>query len=493
MNDKASGISREKLMESFAKSVKCGIMYISGVNRNSENFENSKNSINSCSCNCGLIKNSRKNKINADSSISSISSISSAESVISGEGCYCLGAHRYAGEQSERFGGKYIYFCPAGFVFVICPIIKNGDYNYNNYSYNNYNNYGGYGNYNGFGEYRQYLTAGPMSPVNCEDFDIDELIKGLGLNLGWDEVSELVKNVPVIPSDMITHVANLLSVCSRHLSDSEYLNKFIKNDEIYEQQNQIGEYIQNVKAALIKESQSYISYPYDKEKQLVYAIVSNDLANSRKYLNEILGHIFLASANNLDVIKVKAMELSVMISRAALDGGADQSKIFDINIKFLSEFFNYKTIEEICWALTDILRKFTRETFEFSTVKHVDLISKAVSYVKTNYMRKLTLNEVASYVFLSPSYFSKIFKEEMNYYFNDYLNYVRVEKSKMLLLTEKISLVDIADNVGFYDQSYFNKVFKKITGVTPKKYKESNGKIPPYEKPEKPEKPNKAY
>ena len=97
-------------------------------------------------------------------------------------------------------------------------------------------------------------------------------------------------------------------------------------------------------------------------------------------------------------------------------------------------------------------------------------------------MRKLTLNEVAEYVFLSPSYFSKIFKEEMNYYFNDYLSYVRVEKSKALLLTERISLADIAANIGFYDQSYFNKVFKKITGITPKKFKECSGQIPPKEK-----------
>ncbi|MCL2773250.1 MAG: AraC family transcriptional regulator [Oscillospiraceae bacterium] len=428
---KIGGIDREKLMESFSKSVKCGLMYING--------EEIVGSVNSCDCSCDIIKRSKK----------------------AGEfkGNYCLGVHCYAGEQSGRFGGKYIYFCPAGFVFIICPIDRNGDFSEH-------------------GEYKQFLTAGPISPVNWEDFDTEELADALKLDLSGNETLELVKKFPIIPSDLITHVANLLYICSSHLSEIEIF-KFIKNDEIYEQQKQIGEYIQNVKAMLIKESQSYISYPYDKEKQLVYSIVSNDLVNSRKYLNEILGHIFFSSANNLDVIKVRAMELSVMISRAALDGGADQSKIFDINIKFLSEFFNYKTIEEVCWALTDILRKFTKETFEFSKVKHVDLISKAVSYVKTNYMRKLTLNEVAEYVFLSPSYFSKIFKEEMNYYFNDYLNYVRVEKSKILLLTEKISLVDIADNVGFYDQSYFNKVFKKITGVTPKKYKESNGKIPP--------------
>ena len=425
--------AEKKLMESFSKSVKCGMMRI-----DRQNFGIC--SVNSCGCSCKIINGSEKIKKIKEHN-------------------YCFGVHAYAGEQSERFGGKYIYFCPAGFVFIVCPVIPDE------------------------GEAVRYLTAGPISPVYCDDFDVEELIDALELSLPLEELLETVKNVPVISSDMITHVANLLYVCSRHLSEEDdNMPRVIKNNEIYEQQKQIGEYIQNVKAMLIKESQGYISYPYDKEKQLSYAIISNDLANSRKYLNEILGHIFFSSANNLDVIKVRAMELSVMISRAALDGGADQSKIFDINIKFLSEFFNYKTIEEVCWALTDILRKFTKETFEFSNVKHVDLISKAVSYVKTNYMRKLTLNEVAQYVFLSPSYFSKIFKHEMNYYFNDYLNYVRVEKSKALLLTERISLVDIATNVGFYDQSYFNKVFKKITGITPKKFKECGGQIPPKEK-----------
>jgi len=434
----SDGISESKLMESFSKSVKCGIMRIDKKNA-------ALHSISSCGCTCAIIEGSKK-----------ISQVRGGEN--EGGTGYCFGVHAHAGEQSERFGGKYIYFCPAGFVFVVCPTVG--------------------------GEEVRYLAAGPISPVDSEDFDVDELADALGLGISPEEVLEEVKRVPVVASELISHMADLLYVCSRQLSEERGLPKLEKNSEIYEQQRQIGEYIQNVKATLLKENQSYIAYPYDKEKQLSYAIINGDLANSRKYINEILGHIFFSSANSLDVIKVRAMELSVLISRAALDGGADQTKIFDINIKFLSEFFNYGTIEEVCWSLTDILRKFTKETFAFSNVKHVDLISKAVSYVKNNYMRKLTLSEVAEYVFLSPSYFSKIFKQEMNYYFNDYLNLARVEKSKALLLTERIGLADIAEAVGFYDQSYFNKVFKRITGVTPKKFKEQSGQIPPREKPE---------
>lgn len=437
----ADGVSDGKLMESFSKSVRCGVMQIDKKNTALHN-------VGSCGCVCAIIRSSEK--VRAPREETDGGGI---------EGSYCFGVHVYAGEQSERFGGKYIYFCPAGFVFVVCPVA-------------------------GGGEEVRYLAAGPMSPVYCGDFDFEELMEAVQPGISFEEIAETVKQVPFVASELIGHIANLLYVCARQLSEGRGLPKIEKNSEIYEQQKQIGEYIQNVKAALIREGQSYMSYPYDKEKQLSYAIVNSDLANSKKYINEILGHIFFSSANNLDVIKVKAMELSVMISRAALDGGADQSKIFDINIKFLSEFFNYGTIEEVCWSLTDILRKFTKETFAFSNVKHVDLISKAVSYVKSNYMRKLTLLEVAEYVFLSPSYFSKVFKEEMNYYFNDYLNFTRVEKSKVLLLTERIGLVDVAEAVGFYDQSYFNKVFKKITGVTPKKFKEANGQVPPVQKPE---------
>ena len=436
----AAGIlSEEKLTGSFSKVLGCGVMRVRPGSK-------SVASVSSCGCGCDAAESSKQ----------------------CGRGFECFEIHCHAGEQSERFGGKYIYFCPVGMVFIICPISRI--------------HISMTGTASGTAS-PDYLVCGPISLVESEDFDIEELIGRIGVNnvkpeLSAERILEHVRRAPVFPPEKITYAADLLYVCAKHLSVTDnyasYEN-YDKNVEIYEQQKQIGEYIQSIKMSLIRES-GYNVYPYDKEKLLIHSIIHNDLENSRKYLNEILGHIFFSSATNLDVIKVRAMELSVMISRAALDGGADHDKISGINERFIHEFFGYQTIEEVCWSLTNILRKFTRETFEFAQIKHIDVISKAVAYVKSNCARKLTLNEVAEYVFLSPSYFSKIFKQEMNCYFKDYVNYIRVEKSKVLLLTEKMSLVDIADSAGFYDQSYFNKVFKKITGVTPKKFREAGGK-----------------
>ncbi len=61
--------------------------------------------------------------------------------------------------------------------------------------------------------------------------------------------------------------------------------------------------------------------------------------------------------------------------------------------------------------------------------------------------------------------------------FNSYLNKVRIERSKSLLLSDKIRLIDVSGLVGFEDQSYFSNVFKRITGVTPGKFRESHGNI----------------
>ncbi|HEY8501002.1 MAG TPA: helix-turn-helix transcriptional regulator, partial [Clostridia bacterium] len=60
--------------------------------------------------------------------------------------------------------------------------------------------------------------------------------------------------------------------------------------------------------------------------------------------------------------------------------------------------------------------------------------------------------------------------------FNTYLNYIRIEMSKKLLSDPSIAIVDISNLVGFEDQSYFSKVFKKMTGQSPKKFREQGKK-----------------
>lgn len=113
----------------------------------------------------------------------------------------------------------------------------------------------------------------------------------------------------------------------------------------------------------------------------------------------------------------------------------------------------------------------SRETAATDSGKGTDVIQSAIAYMQQHFDSPITLKETADYVELNPSYFSTLFKQSCGSSFKEYLNYIRIEKSKKLLTTTDSSILDIALSIGFEDQSYFTKVFKKYTGLTPKQYR----------------------
>lgn len=98
-------------------------------------------------------------------------------------------------------------------------------------------------------------------------------------------------------------------------------------------------------------------------------------------------------------------------------------------------------------------------------------IDEAQRYVKAHFAEPLYLEMVAEIVHLSPTYFCKLFKMETGVGFSEYLAGVRIEKAKALLLQTKGSIKDIALAVGYQDDKYFSKLFRKQVGIKPSEYK----------------------
>ena len=111
--------------------------------------------------------------------------------------------------------------------------------------------------------------------------------------------------------------------------------------------------------------------------------------------------------------------------------------------------------------------------WNFNESKNPVLIQKSISYINEHYNEDINLETIANIVHLNPSYFSSIFKKEVGVSFSNYLNKIRIEQSKLLLKNTDSSIVEIALEVGFEDQSYFSKVFKNLTKMTPKQYRQN--------------------
>lgn len=349
------------------------------------------------------------------------------------EKCNCINTHLYGFYESERWEKKYIYYCPLGLIFLSNVV---------------------------YGSNKRPSCCVITGPVIMEDKN--EINNNPDLK-DYYESGQIV----VMSTERVYALSETIAALCDYIS---------KNDtESYISDNQ--KLLLSKVYDKTEEDTDVCKFFLEGEKKLAVCISSGDKKGSQELLNAILGNLFFSSKNNLDIIKARVAELVVLLSRAAIDGGAEAEQIFWLNTENLSEIKNFSSIEELSVWLTEIMHKYISFVFDFNDIKHVDVMFKIIDYIKEHYHEKISLDSICEYVFLSKSYLSKIFKEEIGCNFTVYINKIRCEKSKAFLLDNKLSIVDIASLVGFEDQSYFTKTFKKIVGVSPGKFRELRGKI----------------
>ncbi len=146
----------------------------------------------------------------------------------------------------------------------------------------------------------------------------------------------------------------------------------------------------------------------------------------------------------------------------------------------LSNFMGVRTV----WGVSSVFQSFTelpdkyQECCQKMQDERVDLsveIYEAVRYIEGNLTQRLTLNQVASSINLSPNYLSSLFKKELGVGFVDYITEKRVERAKELLENTGLKTYEVAQQAGFVDESYFSKTFKRLTGKRPSAFRKRNG------------------
>ncbi len=107
------------------------------------------------------------------------------------------------------------------------------------------------------------------------------------------------------------------------------------------------------------------------------------------------------------------------------------------------------------------------------TVYDSVVVNNVISYIKSNYEKKLTLKILADEVYVSEWHLSRLLKKHTNKKISDLINDIRIEKAKELLKNPYLKINNIAISTGFNDTPNFSKVFKRQTGLTPNEYRKS--------------------
>lgn len=115
-----------------------------------------------------------------------------------------------------------------------------------------------------------------------------------------------------------------------------------------------------------------------------------------------------------------------------------------------------------------------REGFYFESNGHQYVVEQIVDYMHQHYNEKISLDQIAANMYLSPFYISRIFKNELQDTPINYLITLRMEKACELLAQDsRLAIQDIARSVGYDDAYYFSKLFKKHYGISPSNYRKT--------------------
>lgn len=358
----------------------------------------------------------------------------------------CAALHMKAGQRAQKLGQAYIFSCHADLNHIAFPMTD------------------------------QDILLGTviLGPFMMDEAD-STLVTGLAEKYRLSpalslELYDELSGIPVIAPDKAGQLQKLVDHLLSPLIPGERAT-LLQNQEKTYQQAKIGETIRVYKE---QQAQPSLIFFHKKEKELLSKVRTGSMQEVRGLLNELIGYVLFSEGGKIDAMRIRAIELTTLLSRVAMDGGANAESVYGLNSKFLTLISQKQNLDELCMLLQEVAEGFTSAMF-FEKDKGNSYIRKALRFIADNYFEHLELAAVADFVQLSPSYFSTLFRQVVGMNFREYLCRVRVEESKRLLLSTEFALADIAVSVGFPDQSYYCKIFKRIVGVSPGKFRTQPG------------------
>jgi Response regulator containing CheY-like receiver domain and AraC-type DNA-binding domain len=156
--------------------------------------------------------------------------------------------------------------------------------------------------------------------------------------------------------------------------------------------------------------------------------------------------------------------------------GVPMEKLEELYIDAHVEVQRYETFYALSGWAKETLRRI-KERISAQSPKYGEAVERACEYIAMHYAEDMLLQDIADHVHLSRTYISELFKKETGMNYNEYLMQVRMEKAKELLKKSVHKVADAASLVGYSNTSYFIKLFKSYTGLSPAEYSEQHRRI----------------
>lgn len=307
------------------------------------------------------------------------------------------------------------------------------------------------------------VTVGPFLMVEEEDFVQCELFARAPDEASLRLARAALAAIPHIAPERAEPIARQLFLSIGGSGKAYRISDLLARQNTDRLMGDLSDFAESEKQAADPARQ----YPFAMEREFLQAISAADRARANTLLNDLLGHIFFLSGGSFSLIHARVTELLVLSSRAAIDAGADETQILQLTTRSIDQMSAIHDVDRLCYWLTEVLRHFFDCLFDRASADGKNPMPRVLAYLRRNSANHITLEMAAAQAHLSPSYFSRLFRQRTGHTFCDYLTRLRVDHAKRLLCSPELDMAEIAAQSGFYDQSHLTHAFKHVTGATP--------------------------
>jgi len=214
--------------------------------------------------------------------------------------------------------------------------------------------------------------------------------------------------------------------------------------------------------------------PYEKELELLASVKTGDVDRVKGVFLGMFpkhdGHMSENPQRNAIYAFVASVTL---VTRFAVEGGLDVETAYSLSDAYIKSADTAKTPDVVFKLLPKMALDFAERVRKAkrSLKPLTPIIMKATEYIDSNLHRHITLEELASVTHRNPAYISIKFKEETGLGVTNYINQAKIDAAKQLLQDTELTISDVAYTLAFSSQSYFSKLFRELTGETPRDYR----------------------
>jgi AraC-like DNA-binding protein/ligand-binding sensor protein len=328
----------------------------------------------------------------------------------------CREARLRAVHETLRWGEPYLHLCSGSCIIWAVPVMDNAE-----------------------------LVAG----IVAGGVPIDELSRN-----GWNAAEIRTAADKLL---QLAEETNLTNAALLHLRRIETERESKRAEAIHEMKSKCYDSIRDI----------YLR----EEPGLLAAIKHGDRPRAREILNRVLVGIYYLGRERPSLLKSFLLELVVMMSRTAVESGAEPAELLGANYSSLVELASVSDEADLSRWLVSMLERIMDAIREKRSYPNTIMLTAALQFMEQKLGQNISRDDAAAAACMSPSHFSRLMKEKFGRSFTDLLTQMRVDKTKEMLRRTDKSIVNICLECGFNDQSYFTKVFQRYTGYTPREYR----------------------